>query len=59
MVAGTLRTDSFHKIVAGPGVISFRKYHRRDMDIVKAEGSVASLAIEMDVGIFVMIGIVA
>ncbi len=59
MVAGTLRTDSFHKIVAGPGIIALRKDNRGDVDIVKAEGSVASFAIEMDVGIFVMIGIVA
>ena len=59
MVAGTLRTDSFHKIVTGPGIISFRKDHRGDVDIVKAEGSVASFTIEMDVGILVIIGIVA
>lgn len=29
------------------------------MDIVKTESTVASFAIEMDVGIFVMVGIVA
>lgn len=59
MVAGTLRTDSFHKIIAGPGVITFWKDHRRNMDIVKTESTVTSFAIEMDMGIFVMIGIVA
>ena len=59
MVTGTFRTDSLHKIIACPGIISFRKDHWRYMDIVKTESTVASFAIEMDVGIFVMVGIVA
>ena len=59
MVAGTLRTNSFHDIIAGPGIISFRQYYRRDVDIVKTEGPVTSFAVEMHVGVLVVIGVVA
>ena len=53
------RTDSLHEIIACPGIVALGQDHGWYMDVVKAEGPVASLAIEMYVGVLVVIRVVA
>ena len=58
-MAGAFRAYSLKEVIGSPGIISFRKGYRRDVDVVKAESPVAFLTIEMYMGVLIMIGIVA